>query len=105
VLTSKKFKNQAVRGPITYVTQTQAVSAALTSATTITAVCPFGTHPTGGGAKGQDPNADFIFDQYITTQGYAARVFSGGPATGSHTFTVIAACATVKTIAGTPPAS
>jgi hypothetical protein len=46
--------NAKLGGPINYVVQSQAVSGTTTTPTTITANCPTGQHPTGGGVKVED---------------------------------------------------
>ena len=107
-LTKKKFKNQAVRGPVTYVTtNTSDVDDGFTptSFQTATATCPAGTHVIGGGIKGQFPDTDFIFDSYPTATGWSGRVFANHGAGTTSTFTTTAICATVKNVSGTPPAS
>ncbi len=108
-LPKKKFQNfkpNVLKTPITYVTATQSVSSANVNATQIVATCAGGTHPTGGGVKVESPNFDTVVDQYPTAQSYVAHVFAGssGP-TVSHNITVIAACVTANTTAGTPPSS
>jgi hypothetical protein len=108
-LTKKKFQNQAVRGPLTYVTTTtQDTNDGFTSTSfkTATATCPPGTHVVGGGIKGEFPEDDFVFDSYPTTTGWSGRVFANHGSTGTtSTFITTAICATVKTISGAPPAS
>lgn len=98
--------NAKLGGPINYVTTTQPVSSATATPTTITAACPTGTHPTGGGVKTEDPALDTVIDQYPTAQSYVAHVLAGtsGPVV-SHSFRVIAACVTVSSTSGSPPSS
>jgi hypothetical protein len=107
-LTKKKFKNQAVRGPVTYVTTTTVDNDdgfTPTSFKTATATCPAGTRVIGGGIKGENPQDDFIFDSYPTATGWSGRVFASHGAGTTSTFTTTAICATVKNISGAPPAS
>jgi hypothetical protein len=107
-LTKKKFKNQAVRGPLTYVTASvvdESDGFTSTSFKTVTATCPSGTRVVGGGIKGQFPEDDFIFDSYPTATGWTGRVFAAHGAGTTSTFTATAICATVKNISGTPLAS
>jgi hypothetical protein len=106
-LTKKKFKNQAVRGPVQYVTNSVSVpNGAPGDYVTATATCPPGTKVVGGGIKLPDPNlngAAYVDDAYVTTTGYTAHVTNN--ATSATTATVTANCVTVKSSTGTPPAS
>jgi hypothetical protein len=106
-LTTKKFKKQAVRGPIQYVTTTVGVpNGSSGDYVTVTANCPTGTKPVGGGIKLPDPNLSgsaYIDDAYVTTTGYAGHVTNN--ASSDTTATVTANCVTVKSTSGTPPAS
>jgi hypothetical protein len=107
-LTKKKFKNQAVRGPVQYVTTTTVDDDdgfTPTSSKTATATCPPGTHVIGGGIKGDHPEDDFIFDSYPTATGWSGRVFANHGTGTTSTFTTTAICATVKSTSGTLPAS
>jgi hypothetical protein len=95
-----------LQGPLNYVTQTAQVNSTPTNPTKITANCPSGQHPTGGGVKFQDFTTgvtDTIHDQYLTTQGYVANVTTSSAT--NRTFTVIAACAKVSQTSGSPPSS
>jgi hypothetical protein len=104
-LTKKKFKNQAVRGPLVYVT-TSTSSPVLTGPSSgtpvIPATCPPGTHVVGGGIKVGDERNSFVNDSHPTPTGWAGTVFTftSGPDTAITT----AICATVKSTSGTPPA-
>jgi hypothetical protein len=107
-LTKKKFKNQAVRGPVTYVTTTTVDTAdgfGPTAFKTASATCPGGTHVIGGGIKGEFPEDDFIFDSYPTATGWTGRVFANHGAGTSSTFTTTAICAVAKQTSGAPPTS
>jgi hypothetical protein len=102
-----KFKqNSAVKGPITYVNQTQNVGSSSTG-TNITANCPGGFFPVGGGAKtnaSSTTSSFFILNSYPSTTGWTANVFGGstGPPATSESVTVTAICEKAKT-SGTPP--
>ena len=106
-----KFKqNAAVKGPITYVNQTQNVNNNITgtTGTNITANCPSGFFPVGGGAKtstSSETSNFFVLNSYPSTSGWTALVFAGfGPAPGTpESVTVTAICEKAKT-SGTPPA-
>jgi len=52
-LTKKKFTNQAVRGPVTYVSTTTSIPVTPVNGqgTTVTALCPSGFVPIGGGIR------------------------------------------------------
>ena len=93
---------KTLTGPINYVVQSQTVSSTLTNPTTITANCPSGQHPTGGGVKTEDPVNDIVYDQYPTASGYVARVQNTTGATTTHTFRVEAACVIVSSTSGSP---
>ena len=110
-LTKKKFRNQAVRGPVQYVTTTINVPAVGTgrSYVAVSAACPSGTKVTGGGIKTPDPGNSgnvYVNDSYPTTGGWAGHVSNyatGG--TTAATATAVAICATVKSSSGAPPSS
>ena len=104
-----KFKqNSAVKGPITYVNQTQNVGPSSTgTGTNITANCPSGFFPVGGGAKtnaSSTTSSFFILNSYPSTTGWTANVFAGstGPPVTTESVTVTAICEKAKT-SGTPP--
>jgi hypothetical protein len=110
-ITGKKFKKQAIRGPITYVTATQSVNtAALPGAppgVNITAACPSGFFPTGGGVKSDQPsNISGLFVQYSypsTPNGWTANVFAGTVGPGAplnESISVVAACVKSKSSSG-----
>ena len=99
---------KTLMGPINYVVQSQAVPGTTTTPTTITANCPSGQHPTGGGVKVEDLTAtlnDVVVDQYMTSQGYVAHVINTSGAATTHTFRVEAACVAVSATSGSPPSS
>jgi hypothetical protein len=106
-----KFKqNVAVKGPITYVNQTQnvnTVSGAATNGVNVTATCPAGFFPVGGGAKTNTSSATsnfFAENSYPTTNGWTALIFAGtgAPPGTPESVTVTAICENAKT-SGTPP--
>jgi hypothetical protein len=96
-------KNVAVKGPITYVNQTQTVSKPFTGAgENITATCPSGFFPVGGGVK-TNANSNgsnfFALNSYPSATGWTANVFTGA---STESVTVTAICERAKT-SGTPP--
>jgi len=107
----KKFKqNVAVKGPITYVNQTQPVNTfgapASSNGITITATCPSGQHAVGGGAKSSTPSSQsglFVENSYPSATGWTATLFAGVNATTPESITVTAVCEAGST-SGTPPA-
>lgn len=105
VLTTKKFKNQAVRGPLTYATSTVNVPSTNTPnnpGVTVSSSCPGGTHVVGGGIKLSDEPDMYVNDSYPTSGGWAATVYNGNA--GATPASVTAICATVKRVSGTPAA-
>jgi hypothetical protein len=111
-LTKKKFKNQAIRGPITYAVTTTPVPAVGTtgnSYVTVSATCPGGTRVIGGGIKIPDPtggNDAYQNDSYATQIGWAGNVSNySGTGTTATTATTVAVCVSVKSSIGLPPAS
>jgi hypothetical protein len=110
-LTTKKFKKQAVRGPIVYsVTNTAVpgVNPADSSYVGVSASCPSGTKVIGGGIKIPDPDNNgsaYQNDSYPTTSGWAGHVSNYAGAGSDTTATTIAVCATVKSSTGSPPSS
>jgi hypothetical protein len=103
-------KNTAVKGPITYVNQTQNVNTVTTtSGVNVTATCPGGFFPVGGGAKTSTPSSSttstfFVEASYPSANGWTALVFAGlNPAPGTpESVTVTAICERALT-SGTPP--
>jgi hypothetical protein len=100
-------KNKIVGvGKLTYVTtNTVVTNPDPTGGTTAVADCPAGLKVIGGGIKGQDPESDFIFDSYPTGTGWRGRVFAGGGAGTTRTFTTTAICAASRAVTGAPPSS
>jgi hypothetical protein len=104
-----KFKqNTAVKGPITYVNQTQDVNTVTsTTGQNITANCPSGFFPVGGGAKTNVSSATssfFVENSFPTTNGWTALVFAGtgAPPGTPESVTVTAICEKAKTSGTTP---
>ena len=106
-----KFKGQVVKGPITYVNQTQAVNTnTASSGVNITAPCPSGFHAVGGGAKSSTPSSTstfFIENSYPSATGWTALVFAGQPPPptgGSAEQVTVTAVCEKGNASGTPPA-
>jgi hypothetical protein len=103
-LTKKKFKNQALRGPVTYATSAVAVpSTNVPNSTGFTASssCPAGTHAVGGGVKLSNEADQYVNDSYPTTTGWAATIYNGNDSTLPVTITAV--CITAKNVSGAPP--
>jgi hypothetical protein len=113
VLTTKKYKNTAVRGPVTYVTVPTVVNnnnlPGPVSGVNITAACPSGFFPTGGGVKsGNLSNNSGLFVQYSypsAPNGWTANVFAGTGGGGglAETISVTAVCVKSKQSSGILP--
>jgi hypothetical protein len=101
VLTTKKFKNQAVRGPLTYATSTVGVpnTGFGSPGATVSSSCPAGTHVVGGGIKLADKDNEFVNDSYPTVAGWAGTVNANA---NGLTANITAICATVKNVSGAP---
>ena len=102
-------KNTAVKGPITYVNQTQNVNnnSGGSAGQNITATCPGGFFPVGGGAKtntSSETSGFFVLNSYPSTNGWTALVFAGtgAPPGTPESVTVTAICERALT-SGTPP--
>ena len=117
VLTVGKFKKKAVQGPVTYVTTSASVNTAAApgpavTGVNITAACPTGFLPTGGGVKsGNLSSASGLFVQYSypsAPRGWTANVFAGnaaGPgAPTAEIISVTAVCVKAKQSSGALPA-
>jgi hypothetical protein len=92
----KKFKSNAVTR-LTYVNNTVTVPTSNTDFTTVSASCPTGFHPVGGGVKLTPPDGSFWWDDgYLTATGYAAKInnSSGTARTALITVACVAARAT-----------
>jgi hypothetical protein len=89
-----KFKSNAVQR-LTYVNNTQSVPVATGNEyTTVSANCPGGFHPVGGGVKLSPSNQNVWWgDGYLTASGYTAHVAnnSTGVATAVTTVSCVAA--------------
>ena len=90
-LTKKQFNNQAIRGPIQYVSTPTSVPVTGSSGATVTATCPPGTHVIGGRIRVSLDDLDFVNDSHPTSTGWAGTVFNTGSV--AHTFTTTAICA------------
>jgi hypothetical protein len=98
----KKFKKTAVTR-LTYVNNTQTVGQSDVSGTDsklVSANCPAGLHPVGGGVK-LSPTSDDLWwdDGYLTATGYASKVFNY--TTSDRTAVVTVACVAANA-SGTP---
>lgn len=106
-LTTKKFKKQAVRGPIHYVSVTVTVPPAPPGGESVqhgSATCPAGTNVIGGGVKIVSTAFTSPSDSYPTATGWAGTVFQGNnPNTGTAVVTAI--CAAAQKTSGAPPTS
>jgi hypothetical protein len=110
VLTNKKFKKQAVRGPITYATTTITVPPAVggRSYVAVAVACPSGFKVIGGGIKIPDPDAAasvYISDSYPTATGWAGHLGNYQTPNVATTATTTAICARGNSTSGSPPAS
>jgi hypothetical protein len=111
-ITKKKFNNRlttaintTVRGPLSYSTVTSSVPVTPGggAGTNVSAPCPAGTQPTGGGIKLSDEANEFVNDSHVTSTGWAGNVVNVGTVT--HFATVTAICAVVSSTAGSRPAT
>jgi hypothetical protein len=104
-LTKKKFKNQALRGPVTYATSSVDVPSTNggtgSSGFTASSSCPPGTHAIGGGVRLSNEADQYVNDSYPTASGWAATIYNGNDSTLPVSVTAI--CATAKNVSGAPP--
>jgi hypothetical protein len=101
-----KFKSQAVQR-LSYVNSTVSVPQSTGSIdyTKVSASCPGGLHPVGGGVSLSPNDSSFWWgDGYLTATGYAAHVFNGLAGTVNATATVTVACV-AGNASGAPAAS
>jgi hypothetical protein len=103
----KKYKQntnaqlaQTVKGPLNYVTANFTNPAGAN--TDVSASCPPGSAPTGGGIKVENDLTQLVNDSHPTVGGWAGTVKNTGAA--SHTLQITAICATATTT-GTRPSS
>jgi hypothetical protein len=101
-----KFKSHAVQS-LTYVNSSVSVPQSIGSVdyTKVSASCPAGLHPVGGGVS-LSPNDSSLWwgDGYLTATGYAAHVFNGLTSPATATATVTVACV-AGSASGAPVAS
>jgi hypothetical protein len=98
------FKGNALKG-LTYVSNTESVpvGTGATDFTRVSANCPSGLTPVGGGVKLSPNNVNLRWDDgYLTTTGYASHVHNETASSGTAVVTV--ACVRTKTT-GAPPSS
>jgi hypothetical protein len=104
VLTKKKFKKQAVRGPVTYVSNTQAIQVTPLGGGPgihVKADCPGGTTILGGGIKLGMENNMQVNDSHPTVDGWAGTVYNSNPQ--PETATITAICARSRLVTGKVP--
>jgi hypothetical protein len=103
VLTTKKFRNQAVRGPVTYVNAFVSVPNTNASANgfNVSASCPAGSRVLGGGIKLGSDAAMFVNDSGPITTGWAGTVYNTD--TIAHSANVSAICAVSNQVVGSLP--
>ena len=93
-----KFKSNALQR-LTYVNNTQTVtpSASGTDGKRVSADCPSGFHPVGGGVKLSPTNQDLWWeDGYLTPTGYAAHVFNFQSGSSNGTALVTVSCVAAR---------
>jgi len=106
-LTAKKFRKQAIRGPLTYVSNTISVPntgpAGGGPGQTVSADCPGGTHVVGGGIKlSQEANL-LVNDDYPTLTGWAGTIYNSALDNQPRAVTVTAICAVAQNVIGQVP--
>ncbi len=100
-LTKKKFANQAVRGPIVYSSSTTAIPpTGAGQGTTVTATCPAGFVPVGGGIRTLNDVTGDVNDSHPIAGGWAGTV-NNISATTPFNAIVTAICAQSKFTSGT----
>jgi hypothetical protein len=106
-LTAKKFRKQAIRGPLTYVSATPMVPNTGPGGggpgQAVSVDCPKGTNVIGGGIKlSQEANL-LVNDDYPTVSGWAGTVYNGALDGQPRAVTVTAICAVVSSVTGQVP--
>jgi hypothetical protein len=108
-LTAKKFRKQAIRGPLTYVSVTPSIPntgpAGGGPGQHVSVDCPAGTHVVGGGLKLTDEANMLANDDYPTATGWAGTVYNSALDGQPRAVTVTAICATVNSVIGQAPPS
>lgn len=96
-LTKKAFNKTAVQ-KLTYVNSTQPVpSTATDTFVTVSAGCPKGLRPVGGGVKLSPDDHDLWWDAgYLTATGYAAKIANNVAPNVTGTAVVTVACVKAK---------
>jgi hypothetical protein len=97
-LTKKKFTSQAVRGPVTYVSTTTSIPPTPVNAqgTTVTALCPAGFVPIGGGIRTLNDFTGNVNDSHPITGGWAGTVNNFSSNTPFNAITTVV-CAVSRT--------
>jgi hypothetical protein len=106
-LSKKAFRNQAIRGPLVYVSAMPTVPNTGPGGggpgQSVSVDCPHGTNVVGGGIKlSQEANL-LVNDDYPTATGWAGTVYNSALDGQPRTVTVTAICATVKNVNGQVP--
>ncbi len=96
-LTKKSFNKNAVQR-LTYVNNTQTVApTAADTFATVSASCPKGLRPVGGGVKLSPDDHDLWWDDgYLTPTGYAAEIANNTAPAVNGTAVVTVACVKAK---------
>jgi len=104
-------KNKTVGvGKLTYVSvqQTYNTSPNPNEGFKLTASCPSGTHPLGGGTKLLSPAFDqsnfFLISDYLSSSGYTSQFFAGSNGQ-ADVVQVTVACAVSRAVTGSPPSA
>jgi hypothetical protein len=108
VLTNKAFKKKSVRGPVTYVNSSKAITQGGT-AQPVSALCPDGFTVLGGGIHWTDPigpNTVITESHPVTSgnnTGWGGYVYT--ESVGGKTTITTAICAKSKQVTGAPPSN
>jgi hypothetical protein len=98
---SKGARAQTVGvGPLAYVTNNENIGPTGSSGTTVTATCPPGLLPIGGGIRVYNDATGYVNDSHPIRQGWAGTVFNNGSVSFLVQTTVV--CATSRLVSGTP---
>lgn len=89
-------------GPLTYATSTLSVAPTGSGGLTVSAVCPTGTYPVGGGIRVFNDATMLVNDSHPIAGGWAGTVFNSGTVAANASVTVACASSLRPT---TPPST
>jgi hypothetical protein len=87
-------------GQLAYVTNRENIGPTGSGGATVSAICPSGLRPIGGGIRVYNDGTGFVNDSHPIVQGWAGTVFNDG--TSSFLVDTTVVCASYEKVSGAP---